>query len=175
MRIICAITACLLISTACVDISLSQAGELGEGMPFEGLRGLRSVHVNVAFFTNSDGNEITTDRIRTDAELRLRSAGIRVLTKEQWLQTSDMPELRIFVSAVKRAEVNNIFAYSILVLFSELVKPVRAPESQPVLAATWGRPKAAGLVGKSSLNEIRKQISDQVDEFINAFLAANPR
>ena len=154
---------------------LSLARDSNESSVFEGLRGIIGVNVEVVFFTNSDGNELTEDRIKTDVEVRLRTSGIRVLTKEQALQTIGMPTLRIYVSAVTRKELENVFAYSILVAFSEFVKPQRAPQSNSVLAMTWGKPTSAGLVGKASLHRIRGQIVDQVDEFINAFLAANQK
>lgn len=139
------------------------------------LRGAPGVRVVLFHHTNDKANALSSERIKTDVELRLRLAGIRILSKNEWMATPGMPSLHVYFSLVRREEIPHLYAYMIHVFFLELVRQERRTYEEPILAATWGVPKSAGLVGAASLRDVRKQILDEVDEFINAYLKANPR
>lgn len=100
------------------------------------LRGLPGVRVEVVFKTDESNSNLNEEKIQTDVELRLRLAGIPVLTEKEWKETTGWPSLRIYVSAVTRNEVPNIYAYHILVLLSELVRLERRMGNDPVLGRT---------------------------------------
>lgn len=140
------------------------------------LRGLPGVRVQVSTATSDKGySTLNKERIQTDVELRLRLAGIRVLTEKEWKETRGAPSLWILVAAVTRNENPNIYVYSIEVLLMELVRPERRIGGDPVFAATWSAPQTApGLISIDYLPAIRDQVLDKVDDFINAFLKANP-
>src|SRR5208282_415483 len=64
----------------------------------EALVGLKGVYVYVdKMDPQTERLGLTQDQIKTDVELRLRKAGVRILTKEEWLETSERPYLWVNV------------------------------------------------------------------------------
>jgi hypothetical protein len=117
---------------------------------------------------------LTRDKIVTDVELRLRKVGIKVLKKNEWLAIPGNPYLYINIIAI-RLKTRPIFAYSIRVEVREAVKLIRQINSHyDVVAITWQK----GMIGKADtdivIREIRQQVADAVDIFVNQYLAANP-
>jgi len=52
---------------------------------------------------------------------------------------------------------------------------VRKRAGTPILAETWHATGLTGIVGTARVREIRQDVLDRVDAFINAYLAVNPR
>jgi hypothetical protein len=55
------------------------------------------------------------------------------------------------------------------------VSLTRAPNAHVDGATTWESTSYIGTVGAEKLSSIRGNVKDQVDQFINAYLAANPK
>jgi hypothetical protein len=138
----------------------------------EVLRGLPGLGVLVERL-NPDAEHagLTETQIQTDVELRLRQAGIAVLTEGERLRTPSMPVLYVRVSTYKRGEIG-VFAYNISVELLQFV--LIEHNSTHVTTTTWST-GALGIVGEQNLSLIRASIRDYVDRFINAYLAVNPR
>lgn len=136
------------------------------------LRGLPGVYVLA--FASPDGEQhgLTKEQVQTDAELRLRKAGIRVLSETEWLKTPGGPYLYVRVNVMKK-EDSSLYAFSIYVALKQRVLTERNPKISS-FATTWDT-GSIGIVGENYLRDIRGSVADDVDEFINAFLAENPK
>src|SRR2546426_5377535 len=115
---------------------------------------------------------LDTTQIRTDVELKLRQAGITVLTQQEWLSTAAAPYLYVNVQAIKNRA--NVYAFSANVELRQRVTLVRNP-AMSILATTWSATGFIGMVGSQKLGSVRNDVRDLTDRFINADLAANPK
>jgi hypothetical protein len=140
------------------------------------LKGLKGVHVaveNLSAEVERDGLNETS--IQTDVELKLRQAGIRVLTAAEMFAAPGRPILFINVNPKSDARgVGVLYAFFIDVELRQSVQLDRDPSIWPGTAATWNV-ASIGTVGRSNLRELRDIIKDQVDQFINAYLSVNPK
>jgi hypothetical protein len=135
------------------------------------LVGLKGVFVEGGI-DNPKGSGLTKDQIKTDVELQLRKAGIKVLTNEERLTTPGQPYLSVLVSIIEISSRGYPigYAYTITVQLYEAVTIVRGFEAVgSIWSAGW-----MGYFGKPD-RHIRNNISDMVDKFINDYLAANPK
>lgn len=137
------------------------------------LRGLPGVNVLVEALTaEAERNGLTRAQIQTDVELRLRKAGIRVLSETERDETPGRPFLYVTVNA-RKARSTPLYAFSIHVALAQRVLLERDPQISS-LAETWSI-SSTGIVGESHLRELtRSEIADRVDAFLNAYLAVNP-
>jgi hypothetical protein len=111
---------------------------------------------------------LTRNQIQTDVELRLRKAGVRVLTEKEKDETPGMPYLYV--------NVNTMFdsascVFSITVELSEWVTLARGFKTS---GRIW-QSSSVGIVGINKLSQIRVSVGELVDKFINDYLAANPK
>jgi len=136
------------------------------------LVGLKGVYV-IAMVDSSTPKEIellglTKGQIQKDAELSLRKSGVKVLTDKEWVTTLGMPSLMVNLNAFTYL---NLCVYSIQVSLFEAVTLARGEQT---FASTWEANYIA-MVGTKSIRTVRDNIGDKVDEFINDYLAANPK
>jgi len=116
---------------------------------------------------------LSPDQLQTDVELKLRLAGIKVLSKEEFRRLLLAPYLYVQVTAGKSSNFS-VYAVSVNVDFKQMVFLVRDP-NVVTMGATW-RSGEVIIAGKDVITEgIRGCVRDLVDEFINDFLAANPK
>ncbi|MBI3330423.1 MAG: hypothetical protein HYZ81_27400 [Nitrospinae bacterium] len=136
------------------------------------LRGLTGVHVMVEEISPEIKRAgLTTTQLQTDAELRLRKAGIRVLTQEESLATPGGPYLYIRVTGLKDETVTGRplgYAAFTEVSLHQNVRLARDPAITAVGAQTWNSASRIWLVDSAKVRLIRESVADQVDEFINA-------
>ena len=104
---------------------------------------------------------------QTDMELKLRLAGIKVLTRAEILTTPGSPYLYLNVT-LPNPEKRKLSSYAIDLEFSQLVILVRDPGISAI-ATTW----SVGSVGNGDLPHIRDRVKDKMDQFINAWLSVN--
>ncbi len=139
----------------------------------ETLAGLTGVYVSVENIPDEAQRDgLDTTRIRTDVELRLRQASITVLTQQEWLSTAFAPYLYVDVQAIKNRA--NVYAFSANVELRQRVTLVRNP-AMSILPTTWSATGIIGTVGSQKLGSVRDDVRDLADQFINAYLAANPK
>ena len=117
---------------------------------------------------DAERDGLTQTAIQTDTELALRQAGIQVYNEEEWLETESMPLLRVGVHPVKR---DNMYAYSLSLKVNQLVFLMTG---EPVPATTYFMNRSTGSVGSSNLRSVRDAIKDDVNIFINDWLATRP-
>ena len=134
----------------------------------ESLRDLDGVRVAV----ENVANPLSTDQLRKAVEAKLQSAGIKVLNSGEY-PTGD-PFLRVRVSAT--AESGGMIGYLVQLDFAQIVFLRRNPAVTFNRAQTWAATQRLGLVRSARLAEkIRQELSDRVDQFINAYFAVNPK
>jgi hypothetical protein len=143
----------------------------------ETLRGLTGVHIAVEEVEpDLERAGLRRSQLQTDAELRLRKAGIRVLTREEFLATLGRPYLYIRVTALKEeSRTGRPLGYAAFgeVSLNQLVWLERDPAITGG-GETWSSRGILTSVDPSSVRSIRESVADQVDWFINAYLAVNP-
>jgi len=137
----------------------------------QSLKGLKGVYVLVEpLEAEVERDGLNQTSIQTDVELRLRQAGIKVLTEGERLAAPGSPFLYVLVNA----KSGSPYAFSIDVEFCQGVRLDRDPSMQIIGATTWSV-RAVGTAGRENLRNIRDFIKDYVDQFINAYLSVNPK
>ena len=140
------------------------------------LAGLTGVYVGVDLTTNgSQPNGLTETQLRTDVELKLRQAGIKVLSTEDVTRTPGVPFLFVKVSTLELRGGAGLYSFSIGVELLQAIQLARNP-SVSGLGRTWNANATYGTFGSGKLGEeVRRVVRDLTDQFINAYLAANPK
>lgn len=110
---------------------------------------------------------LTKEQLKTDVELKLRSAGIKVNTREEYRNSKGKAEL--IVSFTTNDEH---FFTMVNVVFTQRVNLVRIPKLQ-IVAVTWS--SHGGYPFKIFKEGAQLGVEDGVDDFINAYLTANPK
>ena len=134
------------------------------------LRGLKEVFVNVEdldFGVERLG--LTTNHLREDAELKLKTAGIKVRSEKESMTRPGIPHLHILVRVLGTSSGD--YAAHIRVELLEQVGLVRHPGKE-VFASTWTTVKFGVTY---SMSDVRQQEEELIDKFINEYLAANPQ
>jgi len=106
--------------------------------------------------------------LQTDAEIKLRLAGIKVLTETEWFKKKGMPYIDITVHIIDPSNTSCSYLVSV-----KLIQNVRL-ERDPSIhsdAVTW----IVSNSGVGTKEDVRSAIKDLVDKFINAYLSSNPR
>ena len=138
----------------------------------ESLRGLKGICVVIESLSpdiEKDGLRI--ENIQTDVELKLRLAGIKVLTGEERIKEPGTPFLYVNVSSSK-SELG-IYTFSINIQLRQLVFLARDLDTR-IFACTWIK-GTIGTIGANNVVDIRDYVKDNVDNFINDYLSVNPK
>ena len=141
------------------------------------LQGLPGVYVAVeALDPDIQNDGLTKATLRADAELRLRMAGIKVLSREEWAKTQGGPVCYIDVSIVKDVALTDVldfdlYAFEVSVELHQDVALVR-DMAVMVLSPTWST-SYVGLT--NTLPRIRTKVTELVQRFISAYQAVNPK
>ncbi len=154
-----------LASLALAGCVLATAGR-AEYSTDESLKGLKSVYVLVE---RTGPNEhkigITDDILRTDAELKLRTAGMQVVDKT----TSDLDAAMLYINV---AVTDGLAAASLHVEIGQDVILRRDHDIALPTVTTWAM---SYTFSKPSSEAIRNRVRDCTDAFLNAWLKANPK
>lgn len=136
------------------------------------LRGLSGVYVVPENPLEEDAirGGLSQDTIRKEAELKLRLAGIRVLSREEWEKEPGRPYLQVW-SKVLKGGVLGGYIYHISLEFKQYVSLVRSSSIQ-VFGTTWS---AEHMGYTPELKDIQDKVKDRIDQFINAYLSVNPK
>ncbi len=161
-----------LLSAGVVLPLFGQGDEEDNRKTLAGLHGIWVVVEDLNQQAQQDG--LDENQIHTDVELKLRQAGITVLTKEEWSAThpAGLPYLYVNVQAFKQRE--GLYAFNVIVELDQSVRLVRNP-SVRASVATWRATPVLGTTGERDLGSVRERVRDLTDQFINAYLAANPK
>jgi hypothetical protein len=140
------------------------------------LRGIPGVYVAVQpLAPEIEKNGLTAAQLRSDTELRLRTAGIGVLSREEWSKTKGGPVCYVEVDVVNdillsQVLKSDLYAYTITVELNQDVILLRDTSIQ-ALSPTWS---SSYLGITNSLPRIRDKVRDMVEEFVGAYLVVNP-
>ena len=108
---------------------------------------------------------VTKETIQTDIELKLRLAGLRVVTEEEAVLLPGSPRVHVTTFVGPVAEVSLVEV--------KLMQRVRLDRNaQSVYSATWQKNSVSWNVHAQF---VRDQIKDVVDQFVNAWLSVNPK
>lgn len=141
--------------------------------PRDILAGLQGVRVVVdEIEPDEEKFGFNRQQFQTDVELRLRQFGIKVLTLEERLLTLGTPYLYINVISI----IPEGIPLAAVKVSVELKENVLLERNPTILtnAATWHTGGVA-TVGLDNISQIREVVIKFVDEFINDYLAANPK
>ncbi len=140
----------------------------------QSLTGIPGVIVSVEKIEqNAERDGLIRTTLQTDVELRLRQAGIRVLTKEESQLTLSVPVLYVKVRTIKSRDSTS-YAFYIAVDLAQTATLLRDQTKFQKGVTTWKALDTLGTVGRRKITTLRDEVRDMVDEFINAYLAANP-
>lgn len=138
------------------------------GGPFEQatLRGITTVQVVVEDL-NPDGarDGLTKYQISTDVELRLRRAGVKVGASRTslYVQATLLPGT---------GPLQNVYAYNVFVALQQPVEIISNGVS--FQATTWSAAYLA-IATRLDSRAVRNTVGDLVDQFLNDYLAVNPK
>ena len=153
--------------TLLINATAAQAyDELRARSTLKGLPGVSVVVDDFSDLVKGAGFDIGT--FQTDVELKLRLAGIKVLTDAERLETEGNPRL-VLVVHLAREEPDDWYVFRIAVELGQLVRLERNGFLVPIV--TWEK----GFIGGGPLSAVRDAAKDRVDEFINAWLSVNPK
>jgi len=133
------------------------------------LKGIKGVAVLVMDFSSELRKVgMSKHQIKTDAELKLRLAGIKIFSLEESIIKPGAPYLHIYTNAFK---AGGYFVYNCDVELNQIVSLARNPATKTI-ASTW----STSMVGINSNPEnIRTTVKDLIDRFLNAYLSVNPK
>jgi hypothetical protein len=142
----------------------------------ETLRGIKDMSVVIENL-NPDikRHGITVEKIRRDVELKLRMAGINVLSlKKEWSNTKKTVALAPqFYVRVSTFHVPPSYGYALSIEIS-LKRWFEFEENKISRVTTW-HDGAIGFIGETVVaSNIRNFVKDQVDGFLTDYLAVNP-
>ena len=138
------------------------------------LQGLKGIGVLVEYMApEAEWGGLTKNQLQADVERRLGTAGIKVLTREESLETPGEPHLYINVNINVAKTESEIFPYSIDVMLIQRVSLLRDPK-QTTFGVTWST-GGVGSVNKELVSQLRDSVGDLVEVFIKTYLAENQR
>lgn len=136
----------------------------------ETLRGLPGVRVIVENLPKgAEEAGLSVSDLQTGVTFKLTSAGIPVLSREEWKETPGRPWLYVSVNTIKY--LTSYFFSIDLQLKQEVI--LRRQASMVTSSATWEM-GSVGFVGVDGLVEkVHESIGAYVEEFISDFVVAN--
>ncbi len=114
---------------------------------------------------------LTWEALQKDVELRLRQAGVRVMTMKESLFVPGIPFLYLNVTT---REDPGLYTFCLKLELMERIRVDRIP-SVDLYGRTWKGQGRLVTVGADNLRHVRENVRDMVDAFISEYLAANPR
>jgi hypothetical protein len=140
------------------------------------LKGITDVTVEVVPVEKTfETNGLTTEKLRTDTELRLRQSGIKV--KEYDPKTFQLPHLEVGIGLLKSSDglCTYVVSASLINLVNTDIQTEGKPTIETMRMAILWQTVSFGRIGCTKVGELRPVLIDGVDEFINDYLAVNPK
>jgi len=117
---------------------------------------------------------LTEYQVQTDVELKLRRAGIKVLSATDDADAPGNPSLYIQIWGVKSKNLPDAFSVSFEIQLQQKVFLSRSPDLI-LWAPTWSLSSWGLILETSFTQRVREKIKDLTDKFINAYLSVNPK
>jgi hypothetical protein len=112
---------------------------------------------------------LSKSQLQRDVEARLKTAGIRILSRDEWLKTLGRPVLYVNVNTHENEKF--WFAYDIKAELRQVVCLDVRPEIK-MLANTWSI-NMTGLVNIGTFENIRQNVDVVLNKFVLAYQSAN--
>jgi hypothetical protein len=135
-----------------------------------GLPGVRLIVEKINAEVERDG--LTTDLVRTTAETRLRTAGIRLLSQDEVTMTQGRPTIQILVQTSRS---DSLYAYCVEVSVWQEMVQIHRQTSLPVWVRSWVTENVVGIKPHKNIHVLKTTVEGLVDEFIRAYMAVNPK
>ncbi len=164
----------MLAACACLLGSIRTAPAADSETSRQTLAGLRGVYVLVEdlqpnIVKLSDRFNFSRDQLRDNVASKLRKAGIKVLSREEWLTCPGRPILYVAMNTDQREKY--WWAYDIRLELQQM-SSLEANPATRALVSTWST-NMTGVVNLGTLGILSEQTSVLTDVFINAFAFAN--
>ena len=142
----------------------------------ESLRGIKGFYVEILELDQySKKMGLTKQSLKKDTELKLKTAGVRVLSLQELPGESGSPCLRVHVYSTSSVENDGSVAVLLYVFVQQKAKLARNADLGALYLKTWDTSNLK-IVGKNVFKElVRKEIKVLVDEFLNDYLSVNPK
>lgn len=137
------------------------------------LTGVGGVHVHITLEGEDlEANQLTEATLRPEIESRLAAAGLRLLTPEDSAKEPGVPWLFASV-ALQKSTDSKAYAWSVRFELEQRACLERDPKVCGS-AVTWSSHRF-GSVGRRRVQTVQQDVLDTVNEFVAAYVAANPR
>jgi hypothetical protein len=138
------------------------------------LAGMREFMVSCQVDEDLEAADLDSLMIQADAELKLRQSGIRVVKLDK-VRNIDTAMLCVAITAFELEESPPItYVYELEIAVKQAVSLLRRP-AVVTLANTWSTSLVGYVDERAAKSSLRDNLRDQLDLFLNAYLAANPR
>jgi hypothetical protein len=138
------------------------------------LRGLKEISVLVEYLPDDVEREgLNREHLQRDIEVRLRQAGLHVLTITEVANSPGAPYLYVAVYPITGPSVNSN-AYAVALTLKQLVQLSRNPTTE-LFATTWEGPMQLSSQGDHRVLDIRTRILDAVGRFIIDYREVNSK
>jgi hypothetical protein len=144
-----------------------------DGLAQSPLAGIRAVAVILADLTPEAAKiSLTETDLRTKVELKLRMAGLRVVVPRP--QGPDIPFLHVVVGVQRmRGTCEGAYIFNVALT---LYEPVELPRTKTLVPGWLWSGSSFATIGTNKAREgILGDVDSEVDGFLNAWLAANPK
>jgi hypothetical protein len=132
------------------------------------LIGITGVSITVEDLSDASKKmNLAKEDIQTDVELKLRLAGIRVLTEQEGLKLPGNPWLYVLVNVSQDGRAASVEVE----LYQDAVLTRRGP-TWTYSICTWS---LSGVMSNPSGPGVRDFTEEVVDRFLNAWLSVNPK
>ena len=137
------------------------------------LAGLTGVHLVVEEVGPEGEREgVTAAGLQADVELRLRQAGLRVLTAAEAVASAGRPTLTVRIRVARSRDAASLYVYSVDLALRQQVRLSRDRQIES-FAVTWSENRDVGAVPAARLGAVREALRAKVDQFIQAWKAVN--
>ncbi len=140
------------------------------------LKGIKGFLVIVTVDEDLQAAGLDSGRVLTIVELKLRQAGIKVLTEKEYIVMVPVAALAVGAQGVPNAKENKeITQYGVRINLDvgQLVTLSRDPKIQ-TYGVTWST-GFVGTYGSKRVGDLADEVGDLMDQLLNAYLAANPK
>jgi hypothetical protein len=158
----------LLVAVAISLATVAPQYKADRRMSLAGIPSMRVIVEKLSVDALEEG--LSIEQLKTDVELKLRLAGIKVISQPY------VPYLYVRVSYLKQNLEQGPkigFSCMIEVEFKQLATLLL--NSKLTLVTTWDAEYLMGGPLSDSQNQVRQQVRDLVDEFLNDYLSVNPK
>src|SRR6476659_3256039 len=138
------------------------------------LRVLKEMSVLVEYLPDDVEREgLNREHLQRDIEVRLRQAGLHVLTISEVANSPGAPYLYVAVYPITGLSVT-VNTYAVALTLKQLVQLSRNPGTE-LFATTWEGPIYLSSLSDSRVHDIRSRIFDAVGRFIVDYREVNSK